>query len=246
MPRTAKSDHPGGLVPTALDNMTVEPLLYDRAAGSQIFNAVKLAILRLEIPPGSLVSEAEVAARFGASRTPVREAFMQLRDAGLITTRPSRGNYVTKLSKTKTREARFIREAIELANIAHLCTHGLSPADREILEKNLAQQKTCLNNRHAIEFQKLDDQFHFTLARATGFPRIADLLEREKMNLDRLRVFSLKDQPHKEVLYQEHRQILNAVIAADTALATSLMRRHLSSILNTLSDMAEEHSEYFE
>jgi hypothetical protein len=61
------------------------------------------------------LSEAETGARFGASRTPVREAMTFLRDEGLIETIPSRGNFVTFLSESDIRSAQFIREALEVA-----------------------------------------------------------------------------------------------------------------------------------
>lgn len=229
-----------------LSGIKAFPLAYDRPAGPQIFEAMKLAIMHMDIPPGSLISEADIGALFGASRTPVREAFSQLRAAGLIVTRPSRGNFVTKLSEKRVLESRYLRSAIEMANIRHLCTHGLSDGDKLILQDLLDRQKSAIERNAIIEFQNLDDLFHFKLASATGFTRAADLLENEKMNLDRLRVFSLRDRPHMLGLYEQHRQIFDALCRRDTDQALHEMQQHLHSILATLSTMARDHSEYFE
>ena len=229
-----------------LATLKFEPLSFDRSAGTQIFESLKLAILRMDIPPGSLISEADVASLFGASRTPVREAFMQLREGGLVVTRPSRGNFVTRLSEDKIREARFVRSALELACVSRLCAKGLPEARADDIKNILDQQKDCLENGRDIEFQHYDDLFHFSLAASTGFPRMEELLEREKLSLDRLRVFSLKQQPRKETLYQEHVDIFEAILQRETQEAHRLMDAHLCGILETLSSMAAEHSEYFE
>lgn len=246
MPRPLKSDHKTRAQTDFLSRLSVEPLNFNRATGVQIFDVLTLAILRLDLPPGSLISEAEVAARFGASRTPVREAFMQLRELDLVVTHPSRGNFVTKLSEQRILEARFIREAIELANIKLLCQNGV-PAEFEAeLAKNLSQQEQCVDNDELMAFQILDDAFHLTLARATGFPRAGELLMREKVPLDRLRAFSLVSLPHKKLLFDEHTAIFEATIARDEKRASETMTAHVNSILNVLSTVATEHNEFFE
>ena len=59
----------------------------ERPAGIQIFDALQSMILTMELPPGQALPEADIGTRFGASRTPVREALQQLRQSGLVTTR---------------------------------------------------------------------------------------------------------------------------------------------------------------
>src|SRR6516165_2896260 len=83
----------------------------------QIYVGLRQRIIRSEIPPGTALSEAEIARRFSISRQPVREAFIKLADEGVPEVRPQRGTFVRKISKTAVMDARFVREAIE-ANIA--------------------------------------------------------------------------------------------------------------------------------
>lgn len=200
----------------------------------------------MALPPGCFLSESEIGARFGASRTPVREALMQLREAGLVTTLPSRGNFVTRLNRAKILEARFLREAIEVANVCRLVETGVQPAFREALTENLLEQTQAVAREDAPSFRRLDDRFHSLLAEATGYPRVALVLEREKMLLDRLRALSLRDRGHQNRLLEEHRQILDAVLARELPSAVKITRAHLSSILETLSDLAEGHQDYFD
>lgn len=224
----------------------VNRLDYSRATAPQIFEVVKNAILKMELAPGCLISEADIAAQFGASRTPVREAFLRLREAGLVTTRPSRGNYVTTLNKDRIREAQFIREAIEVAVMVKICTSGLSRQTIQDLTDNLDEQAEAAASVEDIRFQRLDDRFHATFVHASGFSHVAELLEREKLPLNRLRVLALRDKSHLLDLLDEHRRILDAAARGDTEQATAAMREHLRSVLNVLSTVSQRNADYFQ
>ncbi|MGO4448210.1 GntR family transcriptional regulator [Phyllobacterium sp. TAF24] len=240
--KSSDNDVPVG----GLANISFGQLEYDRPTASQIYPVLKNAILKMDLEPGRLISEMEVGARFGASRTPVREAFAQLREADLITTRPSRGTFVTKLNLKRFLEAHFIREAIEIANVTKLCDVGLSPEFERELAELIVKQQSTVDEDSDLAFQALDDQFHLTLARATGFERVAGLLEREKMPLDRLRVLSLRNADHQLVLIEEHKRMLDTVIRRDKPAAIEATRIHLGSILNALSSLAKKHADYFD
>ncbi|WP_342076789.1 GntR family transcriptional regulator [Yoonia sp. SS1-5] len=227
------------------DTATPRPVELDRSVGVQIFEALKLAILRMEIAPGALISETEVGRLFAASRTPVREALAQLRAAGLVVTQVGRGNFATKLSQQRIKEAQFIREALELGNVAALCQNGLDPTHRAALQHNLETQKNCMTAGDKLGFQAVDDQFHMILAQATGHPRMAHILEREKMALDRLRVLSLDVADQMGQLHAEHLAIFQAIDAGEDASARRRMETHLRSVLTTLADVADRHEEYF-
>lgn len=219
-----------------------------RPAGSKIFQALKSAILRMYLPPGCALWETELGMRFGASRTPVREALAQLRDAGLVATLPSRGNFVSRLDEEKIREARYLHEALEIANISHLASHGVSPAAAAEIEATLSAQATAIEAGDDMAFQEADDAFHLALARATGYPRAAHVLEHEKMQLDRLRMLSLHDRADLGELLAEHRAIMAAIRDRDgpRALEAPAALAHMRSILGVLSTLAERHADYFD
>lgn len=229
-----------------LAELTLPRLDVTRPAAEQIFTAVKMAILRMDLPPDCLVSEKEIGQKVGASRTPVREAFTQLRQDGLIVTRPSRGNYVAKLSKQRIREAQFIREGLEINNIRRLCSYGVPPKHLDRLKNTLMQQEECIANADNVGFQTHDDLFHEALAKATGFDRAAKLLQREKVILDRLRILSLMDEERKTTLLKEHQAILDAVEKKDVERAVIETQNHLRSVLKDLLDLAHANHDYFE
>lgn len=224
----------------------VTSLDLSRPAAEQIASALKAAILDTSIAPGALISENEVGQLFGASRTPVREAFAQLREDGLIVTWPSRGTYVSKLSEQQIRSAQFLREALEVAVVDRLCSEGVSDKALAALDDNITQQRRAVADGDRASFQALDDRFHALLADATGFARIGGLLIREKAALDRLRVLSLNDADHMSRLLTEHEGILESVRMGYCGQALDRMRRHLRNVLKTLTGLIEANREFFD
>ena len=218
----------------------------DKPATEQIFVGLRNAILRMELPPGCLISETEIGEQFGASRTPVRAALTQLRNDGLIVTRPSRGNYVAKLSEKRIRAAQFIRESLELAIVKKLSENGLSDLHRDKLEQTLDLQKDTIGSNLDLEFHTHDDAFHIGLAAATDMEPVEKLYVREKVNLDRLRGLGMDNSIHKAGLWQQHRDILDAVIAQDPVLAVANMQTHLGCIVGKLKKLMQDNQDYFE
>src|ERR671938_1085574 len=82
-------------------------------ARAQVYAALRDAIIRAELAPGRQLSENELAAWLGVSRTPVREALVRLRDERLVAIVPQLGTYVSRISPQAVSDAHFIREALE-------------------------------------------------------------------------------------------------------------------------------------
>ena len=86
---------------------------FERAApaGLQAYAALRHAIVTLRLRPGQVLSEQGIAQQLRTSRTPVREAFIKLADAGLVEVRPQRGTFVRKISVKVVKSARWVRIA---------------------------------------------------------------------------------------------------------------------------------------
>ena len=92
------------------------------SAAQRIENELRRLIIALELPPGSRLSEQDIAERHGVSRQPVREALIGLARTRLVEIQPQRGTTVVKISVRKMMEARFVREAIETAVVRRACS----------------------------------------------------------------------------------------------------------------------------
>lgn len=224
----------------------VEFLDYGRPADEQIAVAVKAAIMSMQLPPGQLISEMEVGRMFGVSRTPVRAAFAQLREEGLLVTWPSRGTFVTKLSMKSIEAAHFLREAIEINVVQLLCESELSKHSQDKISQNLSDQQDAIDARDGAQFRLLDDQFHMFLVEATGHNRIVAALNREKAILDRLRNMTSTKDVSLEALRCDHVAIFEAVQSSDLKAATDRLRGHVGLVMESLLGLIEHNRGYFD
>ncbi|MCC5964502.1 MAG: GntR family transcriptional regulator [Natronohydrobacter sp.] len=210
----------------------------------QLVSALRRSIAELELPPGSTLSEKDVALRFNVSRQPVREAFIKLSEAGLVEIRPSRGTWVMKISVREVCNARFVREGIE----AELASHAARLARREhiaTLSELIAAQRDAAEAGDYARFNGLDEAFHRTIADIVGNDFARRIVETARFQTDRVRLLSLPAASPMQVLIGQHQTILECIAKADGDGAAIAMRRHLREILLALPSIAAAYPEYF-
>ncbi|WP_316858577.1 GntR family transcriptional regulator [uncultured Cohaesibacter sp.] len=210
----------------------------------QIHQILRQQIIHNQLPPGSRVSEAELAESFKVSRQPVREAFIKLNNDGLLDILPNRGSFVKKISKAQVMDARFVREAIE-ADIVRLVAEEHDPALERELANQIAHQAKAVEAGDPDLFINLDEIFHQTLAEAACKMGAWAVIQDQKAQMDRVRYLSLMEQNTSKLLVQ-HQAIVTAIADHDTAGAESAMRSHLKKILKDLPTIAKHKPELFE
>jgi len=213
--------------------------------GPQLARALREAIVRAELLPGTPLSEADVARRFGVSRQPVREAFIKLAEAGLLSVRPQRGTVVQRISVDEVFDARFVREAVEAAVVRAAAAARPGGLDAR-LATLIAAQEAAAGRGDAPGFLRLDEGFHRALAEGIGRGFAWTALEAIKAQMDRVRFLSFEGATPLPDLIRQHRDIADAVAVGDPDRAEAALRRHLREILASLPRIAEAHPDYFE
>ena len=107
---------------------------------SAVYNALKNNIMTLQMKPGTVMSTQEVAKKLDVSRTPVREAFIQLQRDGLVNIFPQKETIVSRIDLSKVEQERFIRESLECANL-ELVVEKFTRKDISELELNIERQR---------------------------------------------------------------------------------------------------------
>ncbi|WP_167591618.1 GntR family transcriptional regulator [Jiella endophytica] len=208
-----------------------------------VYQDLRRAILELRLKPGMRVSEAEIARQMGVSRQPVREAFIRLARIGYLNVQPQRRTEIVKISVREVLNARFIREALEVAVVRRAC-EGDTRALVEQLTANLTAQRAAQEADDRREFHRLDDMFHRLIAEGAGCGFTWALIDEQKAQLDRMRFLTLSyGQPD---VYDDHLAIFEALKARDPAKAEAAMRVHLGRIIRHLERLRMEFGEYFE
>jgi DNA-binding GntR family transcriptional regulator len=204
-----------------------------------IYALLRSDIVTLRLRPGERLSENELALRFGTSRAPVREALIRLVEDGLIDVRPQRGSFVSRISLQAMERARFVREALEVAIIRRAAERGIPEATHAQSEAAIEGQLAARDDPEA--FTRLDDMFHRSFAEATSLVGVWAIIEREKAQFDRIRFLSLPAVTPVDVLIEQHRAILNAVLDRQPDAAEKAVRTHMSEVLRITDGLALLH-----
>jgi DNA-binding GntR family transcriptional regulator len=177
-----------------------------------------------ELPAGTHLRQAEVAARFGVSTTPVREAFVALAREGLVSQDAHRGVVVFTPSLDELHEIYEIRVVVE-ALATEIAAKQLTEADLAALEKTVAQMRDARPNR----FVELNDELHGRIYAATGRKRLIDIIDGLRgaaANYVGLGIVRYQADYRDEV-QAEHEKIIAALNARSSKAAGKAMREHL-------------------
>lgn len=215
------------------------------SAAARVERDLRAGIIDLTIRPGERLSESEIAERFSVSRQPVREAFIALMRQGLVDVQPQRGTVVVKLSVRRMLDARFIREAIEVAIVRRACER-FDAHYRDRAEALIASQEKAAAEGDHLTFQKLDSLFHITLAEGADCAEAWSAVEMQKAHMDRVCALTLHSPGSMGPLVDQHRAILRAIEDGDADRAVAAMSHHLNEILRAVAGMELKFAELFE
>jgi DNA-binding GntR family transcriptional regulator len=212
--------------------------------GPQVYRSLRQRIIRGDLEPGGLISEAEIARACAISRQPVREAFIKLAEEGLVEIRPQRGTLIRKINIASVMDARFVREAVE-ADIVRIVAEKREPRIVSNLRTQIETQREVAR-RKADGFLQLDEDFHRTLAAAADKAHVWNIVNNVKAQMDRLRQLSFIMSAAAERAVEQHHAIVEAIALGDVQAADAAMRAHLRQILLDLPLMAQLRPNYFD
>ncbi|WP_163578219.1 GntR family transcriptional regulator [Halomonas faecis] len=212
----------------------------------RLYQVLRQSIIRMVLAPGQALSEKEIADTFAVSRQPVREAFIRLSEAGLVEVRPQRGTYVVKISQQAVLEARFVREAVEVAVARAAAEQGLAPRVLAELHELLERQRRCIEPHDYDRFYQFDEAFHRTLSLGLGQQAAWKVVEEVKAQFDRVRYLSIPDATPLERLIEQHAAIVAAIEQRSPEAAEQAMRVHHREIFQSLPDLVSRFPEMFE
>lgn len=221
------------------------PERYTRETGRDYaLRTLKMNITSLLLEPGVMVSENELAAQMGLSRTPVREALIELSKVKIVEIWPQKGSAVSLIDYEMVEEAQFMRDTLECA-VAELCCGMAEAEDVLRLKENIARQRMHAASGAASErFLRLDDSFHEMLFEIAKKSRVYSLMSSLAIHFDRVRSLTLEDINVKNVI-QDHEEITAAVEAGDRAKARRVMQRHLNRFRVVEAQVREKYPGWF-
>jgi DNA-binding GntR family transcriptional regulator len=212
----------------------------EAVASRRIANSLRDSILVGKLAPGARVYQEEIAAQFGASRLPVREAFRILESEGLIMLKSNSGAWVAKLDLKECVEIYRIRERLEPLALGE-SIGGLSESTIGTIE----QLSIDIENSTDIDtFLKLDRQFHLLTYQACEMRSLMNMVERFWNTTQQYRraYTALLGMEKRWIIYYEHRLLVDAIKRRDGEEAERVLHGHIRRTRREL----EKHRDLFE
>lgn len=225
-------------------NLKVE-VIERRTSADVVFDYLWGEIVSNTLPPGTKISEVDVASRFGVSRQPVRDAFSRLANLDLLLIQPQKPTEVRKFSLSKVTQARFVRLAVEMEVVRRACA-SWDKGRAEKLAKNLNRQRKVVDAGDVEKFHDLDYDFHKLICELSGNGMMFETIQLYKAKIDRLCMLSLGEPSEASDLLADHQELAEAILAGDTPDAENVVRRHLSRLDDTIREIREKHGDFFE
>jgi DNA-binding GntR family transcriptional regulator len=196
------------------------------------------AILEGVLKPGERLRAEALAQRYGTSRTPVREALLQLEAQGLVEVEPNRGAVVRAFDRADLLDLYEVRALLEPAAAAR-AARNIAPEDIERLQANCDAAQRAGDDADA--HIALNEEFHRIIGAAAGSPRLAVAM-RAVAGIPRAfrQVFWHSPEQRAESLLC-HRRLVTAFRTRDAALAEAVMRMHILGAVSFLEEVTTTH-----
>lgn len=195
----------------------------------RVVDALRAAMIAGELRPGEVYSAPTLAARFGVSATPVREAMLDLVKEGLVDTVPNKGFRVTAVSEKQLDEYTHIRALIEIPTVVGLAgtadpvsLEALRPAAREIVHAAVAGD--------LIAYVEADTRFHLGLLALAGNAHLVEVVGDLRGRSRLYGLTALVEAGRLLASAQEHLELLDALLDRDKRVVREIMTRHLGHV----------------
>lgn len=208
-----------------LSDLAAGVLRHQRSTPDLIADALREAIVQGVFQEGQSLRQDEIAAQFGVSRIPLREALRQLEAEGLVLLSPNRGATVAVMSPEEAQEICEIRVVLEGLAL-QLAIPRLTEAD---LDKASEILKKTERETDVGRWAKLNWEFHAVLYGAGDRPRLLSMVKTLHINIDRYIRLQMAKMNYLEKSQQEHQQILDACRKRDSKTAVRLLKRHIET-----------------
>ena len=200
-------------------------------------------IVNLELAPGRMISEQDIANELNLSRTPVHEAMQELSSTKIIEILPQRGSHVSLIDMALVDEAIFVRSTVESAITEMACKQATNKAIQE-LEENITLQEFYYQKNNLDKIMELDNEFHEMMYRITNKMQCHYMVKLISIHYDRIRELHLHSF-NPERIINEHKAILDAFKKKDGEAAKKAFEQHLSRHRTQEDEIKNKYPQFF-
>lgn len=192
-------------------------------------------IIYNRLTAGTVISESEIAANLGISRTPVREALTILESEGIITRYPMRGCFVSHIAVRDVEEIFELRMELERCALRNSISR-ISDADLDMVEEKIEALSPDMDDK---EYYDSDRTLHGLILNYSGNNRLIDFLGILNAQIERVRVISASKPRRLTQSRREHLAMVNAIRARDLPLAEQCLIEHIGNVRDSTIDVCK-------
>lgn len=200
-------------------------------------------IIETELTPGSMLSEKEIAEEIGLSRTPVREALIELSRSQIIEVLPQRGSRVALIDMAQVEESSFFRRAMEIA-VSKLACQMATKEDFIEMEGILKLQDFYIQNSAQTQMLESDNTFHKHIFMMTNKMQCYDMVQSLSIHFDRIRRLQLNTVKDNKII-KDHWNIFNAIKNNEPETIEELINHHLTRFQVDEKEIRKLYPSYF-
>lgn len=199
----------------------------DKETGKEyIYKVLKNNIMALELKPGQMISEVDLAKNLNVSRTPIREVLIKLKGENLIDVRPQAGTYVSLIDWNLIEEAVFMRYNLEKNVLEDACENFSKEILLELEKCLFAQMLIKDNSNNLLEFHDLDNEFHKLLFEGVNKKHVWEAISNISTHYNRMRLLAEMKQ-NKYFLVDQHKMYLDIIKNKDKANIETCVYNHI-------------------
>ena len=197
-----------------------------KSLGQHVFENLKNAIVKGDMPPGGRLIESRLAETLGISRTPVREAIHKLEREGYLRKLPRGGFSVLGLSRDDVEETFGIRSVLE-SYAARLAAEKHRKTDLKPLENKIKIYQKYLDCKDLDALPDINTEFHDLLYMLSRSPKLIHMINNLRDQIYRFRQMILKDEKLARMSNEDHKDMLERIRQRDADGVERLVREHL-------------------
>ena len=208
------------------------------------YQKLRDSIVSMELLPGTAISETELAAQSGVSRTPIREAVLRLARENLVEVAPKSGTFVARIPVSALPEALIARRALEGVTAA-AAAKSVSRSQKLELHVLLEQQREFADLGDFRSFHASDEALHLKIAEIGRLPGLWLMVQQVKLQIDRFRRLTLPESGRMHMALREHIDVVTAIENNESEAACQNMEIHLNGLQLHIKNVVDAHPDFF-
>lgn len=224
--------------------MKIQERKYGETARGYAYRMLRDNIVSLDLEPGAPFNDMEFSRLIGVSRTPVREAVIQLsEESRIIEIFPQKGMRIALIDVELVEEARSLRLLLEKA-VAEQACDAAKPEDLADLRENIKLQSFYLEDGSPKKLLELDNEMHRKLFVLCRRELTYNMCRRLAVHYDRIRSLSVHTIKDRTII-EDHKKLIEAIADGDKIRASAVMEKHLNRWQPNEQKFREQYPRYF-